>query len=36
MKHLDFILFVLKLAGRDISNWGNYYEQEEKNHAAIK
>lgn len=27
---------LLKLAGKAISNWGNYYEQEEKNHAAIK
>lgn len=31
-----YFVCLLKLAGRDISNWGNYYEQEEKNHAAIK
>lgn len=34
--YLDLIVFLLKLAGKDIPNWGNYYEQKEKGHAAVK
>lgn len=31
-----YFVCLLNLAGRAVSNWGNYYEQEEKNHAAVK